>query len=385
MKNNTQNLIIIGGGIMGLFTAYYASQFIKNITILEKRTIGNKEASSFSYTRSMRTDYLDPFYARLAYEAQLLWKELQNTSSQQFMINCGCLNIAKKSITPDVSKTYASQSYENIQSVNFKTEKFDKETLTARFPQFTADFATLNVQAGMLYLPTITDLLLRLLEQNNVQIIENVEITEIEETQKCISIITNNSCYTTEKLVITAGIWENEVLERIKNCTTVFPITKDKPQECKYVYPSANDKNLFMPDAFPVFAYLDLGIYGHPIFDQRGAIKIGYYNPPDVVKKENNKIRNIADFINECLPMLKNARTEPVTDADQCSYDLVSDDNFILGKLPDFQNIFVGTGWSGTGYKFAPLVGKILTQLALQRGTIYDIRRFSPERFKKTI
>jgi glycine/D-amino acid oxidase-like deaminating enzyme len=49
--------------------------------------------------------------------------------------------------------------------------------------------------------------------------------------------------------------------------------------------------------------------------------------------------------------------------------------------LQGFNNIIIGTGWRGTGYKFAPLIGKILSQLALQNGTIYNIKKFSPERF----
>jgi glycine/D-amino acid oxidase-like deaminating enzyme len=38
-------------------------------------------------------------------------------------------------------------------------------------------------------------------------------------------------------------------------------------------------------------------------------------------------------------------------------------------------------GWRGTGYKFAPWAGRVLAQLALQQGTVYDIRRFAPGRF----
>ena len=83
------------------------------------------------------------------------------------------------------------------------------------------------------------------------------------------------------------------------------------------------------------------------------------------------------------MPALKDMPYEDVTDADLCSYDLVSDDNFILGGLPDFTNITVGAGWRGTGYKFAPLIGKTLAQLALQRGTVYDISSFKLERFTK--
>jgi glycine/D-amino acid oxidase-like deaminating enzyme len=33
------------------------------------------------------------------------------------------------------------------------------------------------------------------------------------------------------------------------------------------------------------------------------------------------------------------------------------------------------------GYKFAPWVGRVLAQLAVQRGTVYDIGRFTPARF----
>ncbi|HSW96831.1 MAG TPA: FAD-dependent oxidoreductase [Candidatus Saccharimonadales bacterium] len=381
MENKKQNVIIIGGGIMGLFTAYYASMLGKKITILEKRTIGNKEASSFSFTRSIRNDYLDPFYAQLAYEAQGLWRDLQRASTEKFIFDCGCLNIAKKTVTEQLETTYAAKSYKNLTSLNFKTKKFNKETLQQAFPQFAADIATLDTQAGFLFLPIITTLLVRLLKQNNVTIIENVDIQSIEESSRNVCISTNTTTYLTEKLVITAGIWENDILRNIKNCTTILPISKDRPQECKYIYPQEKDRSLFMPDTFPVFAYLDVGIYGHPIFDKRGAIKIGYYNPPDVTRKENTKIQNINDFIRECLPLLKNAREEEVMDADQCSYDLVSDDNFILGKLQNFQHIFIGTGWRGTGYKFAPLIGKILMQLSLQGNTIYDINRFTPNRF----
>ena len=70
-----------------------------------------------------------------------------------------------------------------------------------------------------------------------------------------------------------------------------------------------------------------------------------------------------------------------MTDVDQCDYDLVADDNFVLGAVPGFDNVFVGVGWRGTGYKFAPWVGRVLFELALREGTVYDIGRFSPARF----
>jgi glycine/D-amino acid oxidase-like deaminating enzyme len=46
---------------------------------------------------------------------------------------------------------------------------------------------------------------------------------------------------------------------------------------------------------------------------------------------------------------------------DTCWYDLVEDDEFILGA----DGLYIGVGWRGTGYKFAPWVGRVLAQLAL--------------------
>ena len=54
-----------------------------------------KHTAPFSLTRSARNDYLDPEYARLAYEARQLWLDLQQRSGQRLLIDCGCLNLAK--------------------------------------------------------------------------------------------------------------------------------------------------------------------------------------------------------------------------------------------------------------------------------------------------
>ena len=55
--------------------------------------------------------------------------------------------------------------------------------------------------------------------------------------------------------------------------------------------------------------------------------------------------------------------------------------DFVLGAVPGLPNAFVGVGWRGTGYKFAPWVGRVLAESAVQGGTVYDIARFDPARF----
>ena len=369
---------------MGLMTAYYASNFVKNITILEKKTIGkeNKEAASFSYTRSIRSDYPDEFYTKLAYEAQQLWRELQTKSKKEFYIECGCINIAKESVTPDIARTYASESYITRTNLNLKTIKLDKKALKKRFPQFNADFGSLEETGGYLLLQVIKDLLIDVLKQRGITVYENTTIISLKERKDIVIIQTKNKQFVSKKVVITAGRFINDIIRLIPNNTLQFPVTPFRPKESKYYYPPKKILDKFLPKNFPVFAYLDAGIYGHPIFDtKKGAVKIGYYQSPEIKEERQNKIQSVKDFVNACLPELKDVRNEDVTDVDQCAYDLVPDNEFILGKLPGYKNIVIGTGWRGTGYKYAPLIGKIISQIALQNGTLYDISRFTPERF----
>lgn len=378
-----QDLTIIGGGIMGLFTAYYASNFTSKITILEKATTGpgNTKAGSFSLTRSIRNDYLDPFYARLAYEARGLWLELQSRVTEPFLIGCGCMNIAKERITPDLPATYAEQSYRTLTSLHLRAEAYTRETLQQRFPQFDADLGRLDVEAGLLYCPPVTQALLAALKERHVRIFEQVDVTRIDERDGRLHITASNGEFATEKLVVTAGLGTNEVLERIAGCSVRFPLIPDRPSQCKYFIPPAEKREMFTVDVLPVFAYLDVGIYGHPIYEGKTpGVKIGFYNPPDV-QRVNTSINDVHSFVNECMPALRDAQAVDVTDADQCFYDLVADDNFILGSVPGCAGIYAGVGWRGTGYKYAPWVGRALMQLALQGATVYDISRFSPERF----
>jgi glycine/D-amino acid oxidase-like deaminating enzyme len=109
-------------------------------------------------------------------------------------------------------------------------------------------------------------------------------------------------------------------------------------------------------------------------------VKVGYYNPPDM-PRSSTAIDSIQSFVEQCAPGLRDAAVSDVLDVDQCDYDLVADDDFVLGPVPGVANAFVGVGWRGTGYKFAPWVGRVLAQLAVQGASVYDIARFDPGRF----
>jgi len=376
------DLLIIGGGVMGRFTAYHAAERSASVVVLERGRIGDPMTASYSRTRSFRNDYLDATYARLAHEAFDLWRDFERRTDTKVLVRCGCLNIAKRSVTPDLASTYAELSLETLADLRLETESFDADALRRRFSYLDADVAHLDVDAGVVDVPAVNDALTRALEERGVRTLEGVETSAIVPDGDAFRVITDGGEFLTRSLVVAAGHGTNDVLAKLSGCALRAPITKDRPSEAKYFFPSADTRHRFTADVMPVIAYLDAGIYCHPIVEGLvDAVKIGYYHPPDL-PGERAPISGIAEFVEQCMPGLRTATVRDVEDVDQCDYDLVADDDFVLGAIPGFANAYVGVGWRGTGYKFAPWIGRVLGACALQGGTVYDIDRFDPARFE---
>jgi len=379
-----KRLTIIGGGVMGLMTAYHAAPLAESVTVLEKTRIGDPATASFCLTRSARNDYLDPEYSRLAFEARQLWLELQAAAGEPLLVDCGCLNIVKDSVTPGRDSTYAVRSFAILEQLQLRRESFSATELRDRFPQFTADAGWLDVDAGFVDVAAVTRFLQAALRARGVQVIQNAGVRRVDRSDDMWSVTTESGEVLCDALVLTAGLGTNDLLQLLPGCSVRFPLRPDRPLQSKYFIPSAQLRGDFTERVLPVFAYLDVGIYGHPLYDGRTpGVKIGFYNPPDATVVRSG-ISSVEDFVAECMPGLRDAEVVDVADAsgvDTCFYDLVADDDFILGPVPGADQVFTGVGWRGTGYKFAPWVGRVLAQLAIQQGTVYDIRRFAPGRF----
>jgi glycine/D-amino acid oxidase-like deaminating enzyme len=383
-ESRGRRLTVIGGGVMGLMTAYYAAPFAGAVTVLERTRVGDPETASFCLTRSVRNDYLDPEYSRLAYESRQLWLELQALAGQPLLIDCGCLNLFKDSVTSDLASSYAVRSFAILEQLQLRRAALSAAELRQRFPQFAADAGRLDIDAGYADVPAVTRFLQEALRARGVRVSENAMVHGIARSGDGWHVATESGDVVSDVLVITAGLGTNDVLGLLPGCAARFPLRPDRPVQSKYFIPPAGTRSSYTARALPVFAYLDVGIYGHPIHDgNTPGVKIGFYNPPDAALVQS-PIASVEDFVAECMPGLRGADTVDVAAAsgvDVCSYDLVGDDDFILGPVPGMDGVFTGVGWRGTGYKFAPWVGRVLAQLALQGGTVYDIHRFAPGRF----
>jgi sarcosine oxidase/L-pipecolate oxidase len=378
------DLVVIGGGVMGMFTAWTAAQHGSRVAVLEKGRLGDPATASYGRTRSYRRDYLDAGYARLADEAIRLWAEFETATGTDVLVRCGCMNIAKTAVTPDLDATYAALSTAVLKRLGMPVERATAGEVTAKYPFLVADLADLDPMGGLVNLPAVTGALRAGLAAIGSPIHQDNTVTAIERDGELLQISSSAGVFRTASIVVTAGHGTNEVLSLLPGNTLRVPITKDRPHDAKYFRPPADQRHLFTSDVLPVIAYLDTGIYLHPIVDGLiDAVKIGYYNPPDMPasKSGTTSIDSISDFVEQCMPGIAGSEVTQVSDVDQCDYDLVADDNFVLGAVPGFENVFVGVGWRGTGYKFAPWVGRVLFELARRDGTVYDIGQFSPARF----
>ena len=67
--------------------------------------------------------------------------------------------------------------------------------------------------------------------------------------------------------------------------------------------------------------------------------------------------------------------------AKSCLYTLTPDHDFVIDRHPAHPNLILCGGFSGHGFKFAPVIGEIAADLALDGGTRHDIDFLSLRRF----
>ena len=220
-------------------------------------------------------------------------------------------------------------------SLGLRTESFDGAALRERFAYLDADLGRLDVDAGVVDLPAVTGALMRRARRARGARRSRASRRRPSSATApgCASAPTRAEL-STRSLVVTAGHGTNDVLSLLPECDCSVPLAKDRPSEAKYFVPPAGARARFTAGAMPVIAYLDTGIYCHPIVDGLvEAVKIGYYNPPDM-RTSRTAIDSIAELRRAVRAGAADAEVSDVEDVDQCDYDLVADDDFVLGADP---------------------------------------------------
>jgi sarcosine oxidase len=112
--------------------------------------------------------------------------------------------------------------------------------------------------------------------------------------------------------------------------------------------------------------------YGFPIPPWRPGFKVALHAPgaPDDPERPDRALHPEDEApIRECLRRFFPDADGPVLSASVCLYDNSPDQHFIIDRHPAHRNVLIATGFSGHGFKFAPVVGAALADLAMDDGT----------------
>jgi len=182
---------------------------------------------------------------------------------------------------------------------------------------------------------------------------------------------------TFDRLVIAPGAWGDDLL-KLK-----API---KPMRKTLFWMAPGDSAYALENGFPPFA-IDRQdgrfFYGFPAIDSDG-VKLGEHtggadleNAFDRAPPPHDESDGVKDFLREFIPDApRNFSQEK-----PCLYEMSPDGHFVIDTHPTDKRVSFAAGLSGHGFKFAPVIGDALADLATTGGTNTLFDFLSVERF----
>ena len=378
------DLVVIGGGVMGMFTAWTAAQHGSRVAVLERGRVGDPATASYGRTRSYRRDYLDAGYARLADEAIRLWTEFEAATGTDVLVRCGCMNIAKSAVTPDLDTTYATLSTDVMTRLGMPVERVTTDDVTAKYPFLVADLADLDPVGGLVNLPAVTGALRAGLAETGTPVHEDTTVSAIERDGERLRISSSAGDF---RRRVGGGHGRARHQRRARAVAGEHPAGADHqgPAQRREVLPPAGRP------AAPVHLGRDAGdrLPRHRDLpapdrrrpDRRGEDRLLQPAGHAGQRRRHDQHRQHRRFRRAVHAGHRRVRGHPGDGRRPVRLRPGGRRQLRARRRPGFDNVFVGVGWRGTGYKFAPWVGRVLFELALREGTVYDIGRFSPARF----
>ena len=376
MRSRIYDVIVIGAGGMGSATAYHLAKSGADVLVLEQFQRGHTFGSSHGETRIIRFFYDKAFYTELMKTAYAEWRDLESASGKSLLFITGSVGIGAK------GNPYGRAARESLDAAGVESEWWDTAQLAECFPQFrvTNDMDILwQKDTGFLRAAECVSTHLQLAEQHGATIREKTPVTDIDWQADIPTVQTENSQFHGKKVVVTAGAWAGILLAELD-----LPLTVTKQQVCYY---QPADIGRFQPDRFPVFTESTPAgefIYGIPAFGKYG-LKIARHGRGQVISPDTRERTPDADYITHIDAYVQERMPElgKTTHAEVCLYTETPDEDFIIDAHPHCANVLIATGFSGHGFKFCALVGRIMSELVQKGETSFDIHSFRIDREHK--
>lgn len=367
--------IVLGLGGIGSAAAYWLSRrFGDGVLGLEQFELGHVRGESQDHSRIIRLSYHDPHYVELAKRAYESWAEVERDAGEQLVLKTGGLDLGPRDGAIDL-KAYA----DSMRACGVPFEQLDAAEIRRRWPQWQIGddvHGLFQAESGIAMAARANAAHQRIAREHGADLRQLTHVETIAESGGEFDIKAGNVRFTTGRLCVAAGPWSNPALA---NFGVTLPLEVTKEQ---VTYFDAADPMAFKPERFPVWIWMDdPSFYGFPTFGESGP-KVaqdagGQPVDPDTRNFEpdvENSAR-VNAFLRKYLP----AALGPPILVKTCLYTLTPDRDFVVDRLPTRTAGALAIG-AGHAFKFASVLGRVLSEIVTDGATPSDLSLFSLDR-----
>jgi sarcosine oxidase len=324
---------IIGAGVMGCATAWALSDRGEEVTLVEQFEPGHAQGSSHGRTRIVRLAYPDPAWVELAEEALEGWRDFEREAERELLGLYGLVELCS-------SVELTSRDVLGARGIEHRLLRGrELRELGVTLP---GDWVALwQAEAGVVYADRAVEALLEAARRRGVRLQTGRRVESLDEIDA-------------DVVVVTAGAWVTRLVPDV-------PVHVTRETVAYFNRPGS---------PAPAIVELNEATRGHAMYAlydpvhglKAGAHHVGHEADPDAAEAADPQlVARIVDWVRARLPEID---PEPAA-VETCLYTNTDDESFVLER---HGRVVIGSACSGHGFKFAPVVGRRLAELALGRG-----------------
>ncbi len=375
------DVIVLGGGIVGASTAYALVKQGYSVRLVDQYEVGHKRGSSHGDGRVVRFNYTEAIYVEMAMQAYQAWDTLSTAADEKLLHTTGLIEYAP------VGDEAITVTERILKQYDIAYERLSTQVANERFPQYNFDKeGDILFQPGgavACATPAVKALWRLFIEAGGIAQ-TNTRIKAMDVQAEQITLTTESGeILQSAQLVLAAGGWTKQFAAQLG-----LDLPLDVTQEILAYFPPKSDVVNHHVGTMPVMLDhfkipdTDAQFYSLPMIDVQG-VKMGWHhsgvdmNPDDERRIVPEIVSELQAWVDRRYPHLQN---EPMQ-IDTCLYTNTPDYHFILDKHPQYDNVTIGAGFSGHGFKFGPLLGELLASLVTQQTPSISLDTFALARF----